>query len=238
MNHYYETAVDSATGKKISDFWEKCNRCNQASHDYAKKMGAESFEPDYNAFEGGVTALYFPDDAKVDLGVWQLLTTDPKTQKGMYVPRVESRMDYIEIPHRDYALKDSFDRIYKRDSIVQQEDGRLLVPFIQFYRDEPGVGSNGQPRAASKGLRKAIKAEVRRRRLPVMRVGTLFGILGTELPQDVREVSMPTFFPYRSRYFIGCAYPCVSADLLEITPQQYKMNEGKWRCEAARQQYT
>ena len=52
-------------------------------------------------------------------------------------------------------------------------------------------------------------------------------ILKADLPEKVKEPTTPTFFPYRSRYFIGCAYPCLSSDLTEITPQIYRMNADK-----------
>ena len=281
MNQYfYECAQDSELGKKISDFWTKCNRCNFASHDYAKKMGAVSFEPDYDYFEGGVTGLYFPDDAKVDLGVWRVSMINPKTNENLYVPNVNSRIGYAEIPHREYALRDTFDRIYHRDRIIQN-DGKLYVPYTEFYRDEPAgtrhdIKGGKQPRTASKGLRKAIKAEVRRRRLPVMPVTVLLNTLAATVPaapssavsgspadtptvpaaspavQTVPAASpagnptmtdrsrsatppilaMPTFFPFRSRYFISCPYPCQSPDLTPITAQEHRMNADKWQREA------
>ena len=244
MNQYfYECAQDSELGKKISDFWTKCNRCNFASHDYAKKMGAVSFEPDYDYFEGGVTGLYFPDDAKVDLSVWKVAMTNPKTNENLYVPNVNSRIGYAEIPHREYALRDTFDRIYHRDRIIQN-DGKLYVPYTEFYRDEPAgtrhdIKGGKQPRTASKGLRKAIKAEIRRRRLPVMPVTVLLNTLSATVPAaspagNPAILAMPTFFPFRSRYFIGCPYPCSSSDLLEITPQIYRMNQSKYQSEMSK----
>ena len=130
------------------------------------------------------------------------------------------------IPHRDFALKDTYCRLYQRDRIVQM-DGKLMVPYLEFFRDEEPISSNMMPRVASRGLRKAIKAEVRRRKLPRMQVGDLLVILKADLPEKVKEPTTPTFFPYRSRYFIGCAYPCLSSDLTEITPQIYRMNADK-----------
>ena len=268
MNQYfYECAQDSELGKKISDFWTKCNRCNFASHDYAKKMGAVSFEPDYDYFEGGVTGLYFADDDKVDLGVWRVSMTNPKTKENLYVPNVNSRIGYAEIPHREYALRDTFDRIYHRDNIIQN-DGKLYVPYTEFYRDEPAgtrhdIKGGKQPRTASKGLRKAIKAEIRRRRLPVMPVTVLLNTLAATVPDAAASaapsaapsavsgspadkttvpaasasatppiLAMPTFFPFRSRYFISCPYPCQSPDLTSITAQEHRMNAEKWQREA------
>ena len=239
-NHFYECAQDSDLGKKISDFWQKCIRCIDAKNDYAKKMGANYYVPDDRWFEGGVVALTFEDESRVDKSVWQLLAKYPKDGTGYYAPNVESRTGYAEIPHRDYALKDTFDRIYHRDRIIQN-DGKLFIPYTEFFRDEPAGTRNDikggkQPRTASRGLRKAIKAEIQRRRLPVMTVQSLLAILGATIPEESasgkrREIPTPTFFPHRSRYFIGCAYPCSSPDLLEITPQQYKMNADKHELE-------
>ena len=233
MKYFYECAQDSELGKKISGFWQKCLRCEEAAEKYAKAMGAVTYYEDPKYFAGGCLCVAFAKDARIDSGVWREAGREQEGGTPYYMPDVESRMGYEEIPHRDYALKDTYCRIYKRDSILQK-DGKLLVPYIEFYRKEEPISSNMMPRVASRGLRKAIKAEVRRRRLPVMTVGSLLSLLQAEMPERVNQPMTPTFFPYRSRYFIGCDYACHSLDLEEITPQIYRMNADKHEREERR----
>lgn len=239
--HFYECAQDSELGKKITKFWEKCIRCEREAEKYAKAMGAVTYYEDPSAFAGGCVCVAFPKDARIERGVWRLAGRERDgEQTPYYEPDVEHRLGYAEIPHRDYALKDTFDRIYHRDRILMKE-GKLYVPYTEFYRDEHtgtrnDIKGGRQPRTASKGLRKAIKAERLRMRLPVMKTEDLLAILGataTDAPAPENHYT-PTFFPYRSRYFIGCPYSCSSADLLEITPQIYRMNQDKYQREMAR----
>lgn len=266
MNQYfYECAQDSDLGKKISDFWQKCITCEKWAEKYAKAMGAKTYYEDPQYFAGGCVCIAFAEGVRIDPGVWREAGKEEDSGTVYYVPDVQSRSGCVEIPHREYALKDSFDRIYQRDRILtfaqavmfkplsawasdvgykltgdgtvdgkelgERYKDKLFVPYLEFYRDEPSFSSNGHPRTASKGLRKAIKAEVRRRRLPVMRTEDLLAILGADVMaghpdgQKRREVLTPTFFPHRSRYFIGCAYPCNHPDLEEITPQIHRMNQ-------------
>ena len=228
MRYFYECAQDSELGKKISAFWQKCIRCEEAAEKYAKAMGAETYYEDPQYFAGGCLCVAFANDANIDRGMWREAGREHDSGVPYYVPDVESRMGYEEIPHRDYALKDTFCRIYKRDSILQK-DGKLVVPYMEFYRKADSTTGT-----ASRGLRKAIKAEVRRRRLPVMTVGSLLAILGADLPEKMIQPTTPTFFPHRSRYFIGCDYACSSPGLEEITPQIYKMNCDKHEREERR----
>lgn len=272
--HFYECAQDSELGKKISDFWQKCITCEKWAEKYAKAMGAKTYYEDPQYFAGGCVCIAFAEGARIDPGVWREAGKEEDSGTVYYAPDVQSRTGCVEIPHREYALKDTFDRIYQRDRILtfaqavmfrplrewaadagykltgdgtvdgrelsEHYKGKLFVPYLEFYRDEPAVSSNGHPRTASKGLRKAIKAEIRRRRLPVMRTEDLLAILGADVlsaqpdGQKRREVLTPTFFPHRSRYFIGCAYPCGHADLEEITPQIYRMNQDLHQIEMKR----
>ena len=233
MKHFYECAQDSELGKKISDFWAKCMRCEEAAERYAKSMGAVTYYEDPQYFAGGCLCVAFAEDVKVDKGMWREAGREQEGGTPYYVPDVESRIGYEEIPHRDYALKDTYCRIYKRDSILQK-DGKLVVPYIEFYRDEEPISTNMLPRVASRGLRKAIKAEVKRRKLPVMTVGRLFAILGADVSETIKNPTTPTFFPHQSKYFIGCDYVCTASDLEEITPQIYRMNCDKHEREERR----
>ena len=240
MNKYfYELPQDSELGRKISDFWTKCMRCEREAERYAKAMGAATYYEDPAYFAGGCLCIAFRDDVKVDQSVWREAgRVKPDDDGGgetvYWEPDVERRKGRVEVPSREYALKDTFNRIYQRDGIVL-DGGRLYVPYVEFYRDESKKGSDGMPRTASHGLRRAIKAEVRRRRLPVMRAQDLLDILGAQVPDKAAEIVTPTFFPYRSRYFVGCAYPCTAPGMTEITQMQYQLNQNKHVLDAKRQ---
>lgn len=249
---FYETPIDSPTGERISKFWQQCIRCEQAAEDYAKRMGAKYYYSDPRYFAGGVVCIAFAEDQRIDTQVWRKAGVDRNDGLTYYEPDVQQRTGLAEIPHRDYALKDTFDRIYQRDKIIEREvpqcpavlpqgttkehpellpqgAKKLFIPYVEFFRPEPPARSNSGHRQASRGLRKAIKAEALRLRLPVMRTGQLLAILtATPVPSmDVsRPTATPTFFPFRSRYFIGTASDCsTNSDLMPITSQQYTMNE-------------
>lgn len=243
--HYYETAIDSPTGKRLSKFWQQCIKCEEAAEDYAKKMGARTYYSDPRYFAGGVVCIAFAPDQRIDKGVWRIAGVDHEDQETYYQPDCEQRMGFVEVPSRDYRLRDTFDRIYDR-SRIQEREGKLFVPYVEFFRAEPSGHSGSSPsgeRTASRGLRKAIKAEVRRQRLPVMRTESLLAILGAAEPvkpvavaqQHTEQPATPTFFAYRSRYFIGIDYSCDgNTDLQPITPQQYNHNCSRMQAEAKR----
>lgn len=222
--YYYQTPIDSPTGERISRFWHQCSKCEQAAEDYAKKMGATFFYSDPRYFAGGVVCIAFAEGQRIDKKVWRTAGIDHSDGMTYYEPAVQSRTDLQEIPNRDYALKDSADRIYNRHRIVER-DGKLYVPYVEFYGEQ-----------GTRSLRKAIKAEIMRRRLPVMHTKQLLAILAdttVAATANVSEVSpsdvTPTFFPFRSRYVIGTDQDCSSNhDLEPITPRYtsciYKLN--------------
>ena len=228
--YYYQTPIDSPTGERISRFWHQCSKCEQAAEDYAKKMGATFFYSDPRYFAGGVVCIAFAEGQRIDKKVWRTAGIDRSDGMTYYEPAVQSRTDLQEIPNRDYALKDSADRIYNRHRIVER-DGKLYVPYVEFYGEQ-----------GTRSLRKAIKAEIMRRRLPVMNTKQLLAILAdttATVPANVPEVSpsdvTPTFFPFCSRYVIGTDQDCSSnRDLEPITPQIYKLYLQKAKLQTSR----
>ena len=232
---YYEVMIESEMGRRISEFWNQCMKAEQEAEKYAKSMGAVTYYENPNMFAGGCLCVAFMANAKVDLGVWREAGHEQDGTR-YYCPNVETRTGEVEIPHRDYALKDTYCRLYKRDQI-RERDGKLMVPYLEFYREESPIGTNGQKRTASNGLRKAIKAEMKRRKLPVVPVTRLLAILGATVPTPTlerTETTTPTFFPYQQRYFIGTEYTCQGEGLVEITPQLYRMNRDKYMLEQRR----
>jgi hypothetical protein len=222
--YYYQTPIDSPTGERISRFWHQCTKCEQAAEDYANKMGATYYFSDPRYFAGGVVCIAFAEGQRIDKKVWRTAGVDSNDGMTFYEPAVQSHTDLQEIPNRDYALKDSADRIYNRHRIVER-DGKLYVPYVEFYGEQ-----------GTRSLRKAIKAEIMRRRLPVMHTKQLLAILADTIVSEVSPSGdTPTFFPFRSRYVIGTDHDCSSNhDLESITPQQHTMYQQKAKLQAKR----
>lgn len=222
--YYYQTPIDSPTGESISRFWHQCSKCEQAAEDYAKKMGAKYYFSDPRYFAGGVVCIAFAEGQRIDKKVWRTSGVDHSDGMTYYEPAVQSRTDLQEIPNRDYALKDSADRIYNRYRIVER-DGKLYVPYVEFYGEQ-----------GTRSLRKAIKAEIMRRRLPVMHTKQLLAILADTIVSEVSPSGVtPTFFPFRSRYVIGTDQDCSSnRDLEPITPEQHTIAQQKAELQAKR----
>ena len=228
--YYYQTPIDSPTGERISRFWHQCSKCEQAAEDYAKKMGATYYYSDPRYFAGGVVCIAFAEGQRIDKKVWRTAGIDHSDGMTYYEPAVQSRTGLQEIPNRDYVLKDSADRIYNRHRIVER-DGKLYVPYVEFYGEQ-----------GTRSLRKAIKAEIMRRRLPVMHTKQLLAILADDTvaaPATVPDGSpsdvTPTFFPFRSRYVIGADQDCSSnRDLEPITPEQHTIAQKKAELQAKR----
>ena len=229
---FYEVMLDSETGKRLSRYWQNSDRCGQEAEAYVKKMGARFYYEDASCFAGGVLCVAFDDGYRVDEGMWKMVAVDRSDGRVYFAPKCKKRIGEVEIPHRDYALKDTFDRIYDRQHITER-DGKLFVKYMEFYGEEPAGTRNDlkggqQPRQASRALRKAIKAEVMRQRLPTMTIEELFRILGVQLGANDKPTMTPALFPYRSRFFIGCEFECHNDDLQPLTPQTFKTNADKY----------
>lgn len=237
---FYEVPADSKTGEKISRFWEKCIRCEQAAEKYAKKMGGKYYYSDPRYFAGGVVCIAFDEGQRIDKQVWRVSGVDRQDGVTYYEPDCRERTGAVEVTSRDYKPQDTFCRYHDQERIFERE-GKLFVPYVEFYRDEPAGPKRYDghaERQASRGLRKAIKAEVQRKRLPVMRTEALLHILGADTGvagAGASEPSTPTFFAFRSRYFIGCDYDCSgNPDLKGISPQMYNLNRSRCELESRR----
>ena len=273
---HYQVDIDSPTGEKLTRFLRQCFKCEEAAEDYAKKMGAVTYYEDPRYFAGGVVCIAFAEGVRIDRGVWREAGVDRSDGVTYWEPNCQERRGWAEVPSRDYALRDTFDRIYDRSRIQEREvpvesvepvavpqqhteqtgqtaegkpltERRLFVPYVEFFRAEPSGHSGSSPsgeRTASRGLRKAIKAEVRRQRLPVMRTESLLAILGATVApvepvavaqQHTEQPATPTLFAFHSRYFIGCDYDSsANHDLLPISLEMYKMNRDKAEMESKR----
>lgn len=248
--YYYKTRIDSKTGKRISRFWERCQMAEKAQLEYLRKMGATDvcLEP-AEYFAGGVAAVSFAEGKKVDETVWRKASVDADGTQ-FWQPRCEWRKGEIEIPSRDYEVRDTALRMYVREAVTErsvpnpgyQEGGtepktvsRLFLPYLEFYRDEPAghSGRTGNPRQASRGLRKAARAETLRRRLPVVLPDELLLALKPAASGRIRET--PAFFIFQGRYYVCIAADCsANADLEAIPMQEYNLNKGRALLKAKR----
>lgn len=254
--YYYKLLIDSPVGKQLTQYWHNCQKCEQEAEKYAKKMGGQYYYPDTKYFAGGVTFISFHGNKPSDPLMWREVGTQyedghfqeardpnykgPSTTDDVvyFEPNVSKRIDYSEIPNKDYRPADTFDCIHSTLPPLER-NGKFFIQCVRFVYDEPPGHSGSKAnrlRTASRSVRRAIKAEVKRTRLPVMRVEPLLELLGADCPVsgdaiDATPVSTtPTFFPYLCNYYIGCDYPCHAEGLSEITPQIYRM----YQCKAER----
>ena len=236
--YHYQLPVDSKTGKKLSHFWHLCMKCEQEAEKYAKKMGGQYYYSDPRYFAGGVSFISFPDNKPKDAAMWREIGKIGDEEDVVYFePNVTKRIDWEEIPTKDYRPQNSFDCIYGRQPV--EKDGKWYLQCIRFeYDEEPGLSHNS-PRVASRTVRRAIKAEMQRTKLPVMRVEPLLNLLGADWlqtetvdgkPQKSPETT-PTFFVFENHYYIGCDYECKADGLKEISPQTHRTYQCKYEWE-------
>lgn len=239
--HFYKVAADSATGKAINRYWHACIKCEQAAEDYCKKFGATYYYSDPKYFAGGVACVAFAEGEAVDERLWQKFMTIGGEQ--YYVPACRAERGSVEVPNRDYQLRDTWDTMYLRDRIqevtVKADDGstvkRLMMPKISFRPLGEQTDPQGRTIQASRKQRRAIIAEQKRLKLPVMTVQQLYRIFGAVLPEGRLSQETPTFFLRSTTFYFGCAYPCEAKGLTEVTAQQYRMNQSMAERELRRQ---
>ena len=229
--HYYKVLADSATGKLLARFLHACKKCELSADDWCKKFGANYYCDDPKYFAGGVACVAF--DGEPDPKLWR-----PYVKVGgeqYYLPACEAVADKVEIPSRDYALRDSWDTMYLRDKIMEGPDKKLYIVRLSFRPAGSQVDKLGRSRIASRDLRKAITAEQKRLKLPVMTVQQIYQILRAELPQSGRIVDKtPIVFLYGASIYIGAFYPCQADGLEEITMQQCRTKACQFERQGAK----
>lgn len=222
--HYYKVLADSATGKRLLSLLHACKKCEMAADEWCKKFGASYYCDDPNYFAGGVACVAF--DKTPDPKLWREYTTVDGEQ--YYLPACEAVADRVEIPNRDYALRDTWDQMYLRDQIREvtehSDDGtavkRLYVARLSFRPVGDQIDPQGRPIQAGRKLRRAIGAEQKRLRLPVITVQQVYKAFGAVVPGGRIEPHTPIVFLYGASIYIGSAYPCEAKGLTAITMQQ------------------
>lgn len=252
---YYQMPVDSQTGRRLSRFWHACMKCEKEADNYAKKMGGQYYYSDPRYFAGGVRYISFVGNKPQDPKMWREVGTvradgtfDDASKEGYhgamfagdvvyFEPNVTQRLEWKEVPSEDFCPTDTFDTFFSKEKPVERKDEKgnphYYVQCMRFIYDEP-EGRSGSaypaPRTASRLVRRAIKAEVKRKRLPVMRTEVLLSLLGAEWLKTETKAgtpvktpdTTPTFFAYEDHYYVGCDYECKSEDLREISAQTHK----------------
>lgn len=226
--HFYKLLQESPTGRQLAAFWQACIKVERRAEAYAKSMGAQYYFSDPKYFAGGVACVGFADKVQPNLKMWREAgEIDGQMQ---YVPNVDKHVEWVEVPNAEQMPQNSFDRLFHPHQQPVERDGKLYRSCLKFeYHEEPGRSDQGV-RVASRDIRKAIKAEVHRINLPVVKVETLLQLLQADwLPADKGDgkpvkgpQSTPTFFAFEQYYIVGCEYECKSKDLNDITPQQYR----------------
>ena len=154
--HYYKLPLESSTGRLIERFWHACEKCEQAADDWCKKVGAKYYYSDPHFFAGGVGCVTFGDGDEPDEKLWQYIG-DIEGEK-CYLPACKAEREIVEIPSREYQLRDSWDTIYLRDQISEREvktdDGGtrkvVSIPKICFRPEGDQHDSSGRPIAAGR----------------------------------------------------------------------------------------
>jgi len=225
--HFYKVLVESHTGNLMVKFWHACDKAVEAADAWCQKFGAKYFYEDPRYFAGGVGCVSFGDE-QPDAKLWKCIG-DIDGEK-VYLPACDAVREMVPIPSRDYALHNTWDTFYLKDHIIEQtvanEDGGetkvLMVPKISFRPSTPQKDTHGRSVAAGNKMRRAIGAEQKRLKLPVMTVQQLYQILDAKLPDGRLVDTTPTFFQYSTTLYIHVAYECQAKGLTEITAQQYR----------------
>lgn len=104
------------------------------------------------------------------------------------------------------------------ETTVDLTTGKTRIQAIENY----------EPHQKTRDIRRAMKAEEKRQRLPLVKTETLYEILKAQLPDDGKLSDWtPTVFEYDGKYFIGCEYVCTAAGMTEISQQTHRTYQSK-----------
>lgn len=246
----YQVSVTSKCGKELAKFHCQCRLAEDASEEYAKKMGAEAYHSSPEGFIGGIESLEFKDD-KVDTEVWKQIGT--RNGRNLYLPNCEKQQGCavfkkvypkdtktVIYQHRVYAWKDicmvyplqkwadmvhiKYTDIKKEREIIEKKMEKYH--FVQ-YTSFTGTQKPTRNYKIANNLLRAIKAEHMRMRLPVMSTEKLYKLLEANTDKNKKKTEdTPTFFIYKNHYYIKCDYPCSNKDLKFIAPQMYTLQRS------------
>ena len=236
-NYYYKFNVKADLGKAFLKLWHQCDKAERAADKFAAKVGAVTFYPADSAMAGGVTCVAFKDNKCPKPGHWKSIGTDADGYE-QWVPNVKERTGAVELPSANFKPSDTVCRIYASQPTVNKQ-GRLVLPFVELYRDDIPFDANHPKRKLPYEIREIIRIEKERRLLPVVSVLQVLNLLQADVTgcngdgkMHVVKPVTPTFFKYSQHVYLGCAYPCKADGLKEITMGDYVEMEKEVRAAA------
>lgn len=234
-NCYYKFNMNSELGKAFRKVWRLCDKAERAADRFAAKVGAVTYYPVDTAFAGGVTCVAFKDNVCHKPKHWKSIGKDAD---GLvqYVPNVKQRHGALVLPDGDFKAGNAANRIYGKQPVRDQK-GRMVLPFVELYRDDEASRSKWKPKQMSLDAKESIRIEKERLTLPTVSVMSILTLLQADMtggkgsdgkPHIVKPVT-PTFFKYSRQIYVGCAYPCHAKDLKEISMGDYLETEKEIR---------
>lgn len=114
----------SEKGKKLSALMKQIKKCDKAADNLAIELGCKTYVPSVEADFGGISAFEFA--GKVDKKIWELV--DSTKDGKLYIPKVNTRNDYIEMEKAIYLKGDNV--------LVGETDLPFSAVSLHFSREE------------------------------------------------------------------------------------------------------
>lgn len=247
--YYYTCKKTSVVGRRLLSFLRRAIKADERAEAYAKKFGASSYVQPPQFFAGGVDFLEF--GKAPDPSVWRKRFTTPDGIDE-YEPNCMVRSDLLIVDDEHFMPSDTWCRTYSHERLLwsqvrdkkptfgwaaeinyaltgeKNRDGRYIdtfmadkffFPYLEYFGDQPSRDGKAVPQS----LRKAIRAERERQRIPVVDAQELLLLLNMQLDQKDNtkktspvSVVTPVFFLQGDNFYIRSRVPC-KADGLEST---------------------
>ena len=203
--YYYKFPAESREGKLLRSFHRAAIKAETEAENYAKKVGADVYYENPNAFAGGVSAVAFKDKQKVNPNIWRFVGKQQESGDFLFVPNVTVVAGHRTLKNGEKIPRDNACRIW-----MSPRTGKVEGERIAKYLD---ITANATE-APKADRRRAVQAERWRLKLPVMRTSSFYQIVhadlavldGTAAPKKI-QASTPVFFLYHGYYYIGLDYP-------------------------------
>lgn len=256
--YYYTSKKTSAVGRRLLSFLRRAIKADERAEAYAKKFGASSYVQPPQFFAGGVDFLEF--DKAPDERVWRKRLTTPDGIDE-YEPNCMVRSDLLIVDDKDFTPSDTWCRSYSRQCLTWQQvrdkkpmygwaaeigyaltnekdrdarhmdaflSSKFFIPYLEYFGDQPSHDGKAVPQT----LRKAIRAERERQRLPVVDAQELLMLLNMQMDvaYDNKKASpvsvvTPVFFLQGDNFYIGSRMPCKADGLEQTNVMEFNYNK-------------
>ncbi len=256
--YYYTCKKTSVVGRRLLSFMRRAIKADERAEAYAKKFGASSYVQPPQFFAGGVDFLEF--DKAPDERVWRKRITTPDGIDE-YEPNCMVRSDIHIVYDERFTPSDTWCRAYSRQrlswkqvrdkkplqewaaivgyGLTKEHDrdvrhidtllsDKFFIPYLEYFGDQPSRDGKAIPQS----LRKAIRAERERQRLPVVDAQELLLLLDMQLDQkeDTKKASpvsvvTPVFFLERDKFYIRSRMPCKADGLEQTNVMEFNYNK-------------